>query len=306
MKFLALLFFCLLLYGQTPEETAEKVYLANINTLLIFTSESGLNSGAYKFTQAGFKMQTNSLPFKHNFEPFKENMNLFINGGVGYSITRLETQTRDTKSANNIDLRHDNKLQTYTAGLGLGLRYISDHGIDYLGYIGIIYSRVGTSVSPNDEIGEAIEDFFDGEYNDNITYKFLLAAEYNIEFEGYKPYIKIDVKSYETKADFSLDALSGFSTQSRVASLSLGTETPSLLKYEEDFLSLEGYVKVNFLEGDITDVVQFRKYMNLGGIVYWNTPQAPSWAKRFYTEVSTVRAEGLEGYNIGIGFSIDY
>jgi hypothetical protein len=25
-----------------------------------------------------------------------------------------------------------------------------------------------------------------------------------------------------------------------------------------------------------------------------------------YTEVSTVRADGLEGYNIGVGFSLDY
>lgn len=295
-----------LLFAQSPEETAEKAYLANINTLLIFTSESGLSSGTYRFTEAGFKMETYTLPFRHHFEPFKENMNLFINGGVGYSITRLDTLTKDSKSANAIDLRHDNKLQTYTAGLGIGLRYKSDYGIDYLASMGIIYSRVGTSVSPNDEIGEAIEDFFDGEYNDNITYKFLLAAEYKKEIEGYKPYIKVDAKTYETKADFSLDALSGFTTQSRVASISLGAETPSLLKYEENFLSLEGYVKVNFLEGDITDVVKFRKYMNIGGIMYWNTPEAPSWAKRFYTELSTVRAEGLEGYNVGIGFSLNY
>jgi len=294
------------LWGQTPAETAQKAYLANINTLLIFTSESGLSSGKYQFTKRDFKMETYSLPFRHHFEPFNEKMNLFIGGGVGYSITRLDTQTTEVKSGKSLELTHDNKLQTYTAGLGLGLRYKSEMGIDFLGSGGLIYSRVGTSVSPNDEIGEAIKDFFDGEYNDNITYKFLLAAEYIKEFEGYKPYIKMDAKSYDTKADFTLDALSGFDTQSRAASISVGAEIPSILKQEEDYLSLEAYVKLNFLNGDITDVVLFEKYMNIGGIAYWNTPQSPLWAKRFYTEVSTVRAEGLEGYNVGIGFTIDY
>lgn len=293
-------------WAQTIEETAEKAYLANINTLLIFTSESGLSSGQYSFTQAGFKMETYTLPFRYNLEPFAENMNLFVNGGVGYSITRLDTQTSVEKTGRTINLTHDNKLQTYTAGLGIGLRYKSDYGVEYLGSMGLIYSKVGTSVSPNDKVGEAIEDFFDGEYNDNITYKFLLAAEYKKEIEGYLPYIKIDAKTYDTKADFSLDALSGFQTQSRVASVSLGVETPALLKHEENFLSLEGYARVNFLEGDITEVVKFKKYMNLGVISYWNTPEVPSWAKRFYLEISTVRAEGLEGYNVGIGFTLDY
>lgn len=297
-----------LLYAQTPEETAQKTYLANINTLLIFTSESGLSSGNYKFTKAGFKMKSYSLPFRYSLAPIDKNLRLFINGTTGYSITRLDTKTttRSKTTGQDIVLTHDNKLQTYTGGVGLGLDYESDLGIDFLGSIGVIYSRVGTSIQPKDEIGEAIKDFFDDEYNDNITYRFYLAAEYEHNIEEFRSYAKIDFKSYETKADFTLDALSGFTTQSKVTGLSFGIESPSLLKYEEDFLSLEGYVKLNYLNGDITDVVQFDKYMNIGSIAYWNTPKSPSWAKRFYMEVSTVRAEGLEGYNVGIGFSIDY
>ena len=297
-----------LLFAQTPEETAKKVYLANINTLLIFTSESGLSSGNYTFTRSGFKMKSYSLPYRYNLAPLDSRLSLFLNGTVGYSITRLVTQTSTRSAANDEDivLRHDNKLQTYTGGVGLGLGYKSDLGIDFLGSLGIIYSRVGTSIQPNDEIGEAIKDFFDGEYNDNITYRFYLAAEYEKKIEGFKTFATMDFKSYETKADFTLNALSGFSTQSNVTGLSFGLETPSLLQYKENFLSLEGYIKLNYLHGDIKDVVQFDKYMNIGSLAYWNTPSLPTWAKRFYVEVSTVRAEGLEGYNVGIGFSLDY
>ena len=294
------------LFAQTPEEAAEKAYLANINTLLIFTSESGLSSGKYNFTEAGFKMDTYNLPFRHHYAPFEENLNLFISGGVGYSITRLDTQVQTQKSGSDIELTHDNKLQTYTAGLGGGVRYKSEWDIDFLAGAALIYSRVGTSINPQDEIGEVIKDFFDSEYNDNLTVKIFISAEYDKKTEGYRPYIKGDFKLYETKADFTLDELTSFTTQSDVTSLSLGVETPALLKYEEDYLSLEGYVKANYLHGDITSVVQFDKYLSLGALAYWYTPKAPSWARRFYTEISTIRAEGLEGYNIGIGFSIDY
>ena len=294
------------LHAQTPAETAEKVYLANINTLLIFTSESGLSSGKYKFTKPGVEMQTYTLPYRYHFAPFDDKMNFFVGGGVGYSITRLDTTTEDQRSDGPIDLTHDNKLQTYTAGISIGLRYKSDIGIDYLGSVGAIYSRVGTSVKPDDEIGDIIEDLFDDEYNDNITYKFLLAAEYKKEIEGFKPYIRADLKWYETKADFTLDVLSGFRTQSSVASIVIGAETPSVFMYDENSFSFEGYIKANYLEGDITDVVKFKRYMNIGVVSYFNTPENPSWAERFYVELSTVRAEGLEGYNIGIGFSFDY
>ncbi len=306
MRFLLLVALCNLLLAQTPQETAQKVYLSNINALLIFTSESGLSSGHYRFTNSEFKMQTYTLPFTRHFETFDDTMNWFINGGFGYSITRLDTQTVQRTASGDIELTHDNKLQTYTAGIGGGLRYRSDLGIDFMGSLGVIYSRVGTSVKPKDDIGGAIEDFFDDEYNNNISYKIMLSAEYEKKIRQYRLYTKAAFKSYETKADFTLDVLSGFKTQSDVTSVSLGAETPALLRYEQNYLSLESYIRANYLHGDIMDVVGLSRYLNVGAVAYWNTPESPSWARRFYTEVSTVRAEGLEGYNFGIGFSIDY
>lgn len=306
MRFILFIILCTSLFSQTPEETAQKAYLANINSLLIFTSESGLSSGYYRFTNTGFNMRTYSLPFRHHYTNFDDKINLFIDGGVAYSITRLETRTLQQTASRDIQLTHDNKLQTYTAGIGGGLRYKSESGIDFLGGFGVIYSRVGTSVRPKDDVGGAIEEFFDSNYNNNISYRLLLEAEYEKHLNDYRFFSKAAFKSYETKADFSLDVLSGFRTQSNVSTIVFGAETPSLLKHEQNYVSLEGYVKLNYLHGDIVDVVQLNRYFNVGAVAYWNTPEFPSWASRFYTEISTVRAKGLEGYNFGVGFSIDY
>ena len=305
MKLLIILFLSLCLYGDTPaQKTAENIFLANINTALLFTSESGLSSGKYNFTKVNAKMQTYSVPFTYHFKPFKKNLNWFINGSAGYSFTRMDTQT--ISSPTNSLLTHNNKLQTYALGLGTGLRYKSDMGIDYLADFGVIYSRVGTSINPNDKIGEAIEDFFDSEYNDNITYKFSLSANYHTVYRGYESYIKTSYKFYQTKADFTLDALTSFSTQSSLLSLEAGFETPIFFTYEENGLSLEPFIAVNYLQGDVSDIVQFERYIDIGILAYWNTPNNPSWIERFYVEMTTARADGLQGYNIGLGFTFDY
>lgn len=226
----------------------------------------------------------------------------FLNGSLAYSITRLDTEVESSQLSTKLTL--DNKLQTYTAGLGVGLRYKSIWGVDLLGGAGLLYSRVNTSDSSDERIDKDVKAPFGSEYNDNITYKLLLSAEYEKEMQGYRPYAKLDLRVYETKVGFDFDSLSTFTTQSDVASLSLGAETPPLLRYNHNFLSLEGYLKANYLHGDVTGVVGFNRYINLALLAYWYTTKFPSWAKRFYLEVSTIRADGLEAYNIGLGFSL--
>lgn len=288
------------------EEAATKAYLANINTLLVFTSESGLNSGYYHFTEAGFNMKSYTLPLSYHFKSENDNVNWFISGGMGYSITRLTSKLKIPKNNTDITLHHDNKLQTYAAGVGGGLRYTDPWGIGWSAGYGFIYTRVHTSIKPNDDIGEAIKDFFDGEYNDNLSLKFSIAGEYEKQFYDFRTYAGLRNSNFNTKSDFTLNALTSINSSSNLTSLVIGGETPALLHYNNNNLSLESYFKANYLHGDIVDVVQFKTYMNIGAVAYWNTPNMPFLIRRFYTELSTVLADGLEGYNIGIGISFDY
>jgi hypothetical protein len=55
------------LHAETAKEIAEKAHLASINTLLIFTSQEGLSTGRYNFTDVGVDMEIYKLPFTYHF-----------------------------------------------------------------------------------------------------------------------------------------------------------------------------------------------------------------------------------------------
>jgi len=294
--------------ADTPKDIATRAYQANINALMVFTSQEGLNSGHYLFTDAGVEMNVIHLPFIYHLAPVNESLNLFIVGNVGYSRTSLSDPIEvATKESDPIRLDYDNKLQTYTGGLGFGLRYKTDYDIDILAGIEFIYSRTGISLrEPDDDIGDAIVDFFNGKFNDNLTYKLLTQLEYHKEYKGFRPYAKLSYKLYETKAGFNFDELTSFSTQASVTSLGAGVETPRLYAYDDMYLTLEGYLYAHHLNGDIVDVVRFENYGSVGAVAYWYTQSDPEWAERFFLEISTVKSNGLEGYNLGIGFTVDF
>ena len=70
LRFLLLLhvMFIMNLYAETPEDIAKEAHLANINALLIFTSQNGLNSGRYHFSKVGVDMEVYHLPFTYHFD----------------------------------------------------------------------------------------------------------------------------------------------------------------------------------------------------------------------------------------------
>jgi len=304
MKILFFLFtIALYLHAQSDEENiAKKAYQANINALMVFTSQEGLNSGHYRFTKVGTTMDIYHLPFTYHLDSNYENINFFIMGNVGYSRTMIDNAT--AHKAQDI-LTFENYLRTYTGGLGMGVRYHNDYGINILTGIELIYSRAGISLrNTDDDLGDVIKDFFDG--NDNLTYKVLAQMEYRKTYKGFEPYALLSYKLFETKTNFSFNEFTSFATQTSVFTVGLGTQTPKLYSYNQMYLTLEGYLYAHYFTGDIIDVIQFDSYRSFGAVAYWYTPKKFSWVKRFFLEVNNVNSSGLEGYNVGIGFSIDF
>lgn len=303
----SLILYCLIAtgaYAETVKEIAEKAHLANINALLIFTAQEGINSGHYRFTEVDVEMDVIHLPFTYQLASEHERINYFVVGNVGYSRTYL---SEDIEIPPERHLDYDNHLRTYTAGLGGGIRYKAMEDSYLSGGIELIYSRSGASVKkPDDDIGDAIEDFFNKNYNDNISYRFFADAEYRPDGYRFKPYAKISFNLYETKSTFDFDELASFKSQSSVTRVSLGAETPKLLYNNGNYLTLEGYIGGNYLGGEVTHSVQFDSYGTVGAVAYWYTPGTPAWAERFFLEVSSVRSNGLEGYNVGVGFTLDF
>lgn len=292
---------------DAPEDAAKKAYLANVNALMVFTSKDGLNSGRYEFTRANATMTILHVPFRYHFATFDPRWNFFAVGGAGYSETQMTTDLNVTRTATEqIKLTTTNMLQTYTGGLGGGLRYHEDNGLELMGGLELIYSRIGISNRDHNRVGDIIEDFFKGQYNDNLSYRFFAYAEYRREVYGFKPYVKLSYELYETKSAISIQELITFTTQSGVTAFAIGGETPAMLSYDRMYLTAEGYLRGSYMGGDIDKVVGFDGFGTLGGVAYWYVPDALKHIKRFFLEVSTIQADGLRGYNIGLGFSLEY
>ena len=306
--FLVLLACFVPMQAQEEEGAAKKATLANINAVVVFTSKDGLNSGYYDFTRANTTMAVLHLYDRYQFGTFSPHFNVFLAGGVGYSRTWMtnELPPATPAAATDTGLTLSNMLQTYTGELGGGVRYVDDTGIEWSAGFNVIYSRVRFTNFNKTHIGEIIGNFFDGNYNDNLTYRFYLLSEYVWHAEGFVPYIKLSYNLYETKSGFSVHELKAFTSQSGVLSLMLGTESPPLVRSGSEYLTLEGYLWGSWLGGDLSRVAGFDGYGTLGATAYWYMPKRWPFIRRFFADVSTIRADGLRGYNLGFGFSVAY
>lgn len=302
----AVLFLTTLLYGfgtEDEERIAKEAHIASINTLLIFASQEGLNSGLYDFTNVGVYMEVYHLPFIYHIKS-NTNLNYFMVGNVGYSRVFI---SQDIEISPTARLNHENHLRTYIVGLGGGARYKFTSYLSVMAGLELIYSRSGASVkSPNDGVGDAIEDFFNKNYNDNLSSELFVNIEYRPTINEYKPYAVLTYKVFETQSSFTFDDPASINSESSVTTLDLGIETPKIFEFDANSITLEAYFNANYLSGTVKDVVQFSTYSSLGGVVYYNTPLQPWWASRFFLEVNTVRSSGLEGYNLGVGLTLDF
>jgi len=240
-----MILFVISVNAQTIEDVAKKAHLANINALLIFTSQDGLNSGLFHFTKVGVDMEVYNLPFEYQFASSSK-INYFLVGNVGYSRVFL---SQDITLPPSGRLNYDNHLRTYTAGLGGGARYNYTKELHFLVGGELIYSRSGASVKqPDDDLGNAIEDFFNRNYNDNMSYKAFVQAEYKPTFELWNPYATLSYKIFDTKSKFTFKEFSTFKSQSSVISTSFGAESNKLFGDENSYMTLEAYCNLNLLD----------------------------------------------------------
>ncbi|HIC12867.1 MAG TPA: hypothetical protein EYO75_05785 [Sulfurimonas sp.] len=245
------------------------------------------------------------LPFVYNFES-KTKLNYFVMGNVGYSKVSLSGSVEELPGG--AVLNYLNIIQTYTGGFGGGVGYALSKNILISTGLEVIYSRSGASViKPDNGVGDVIEDFFNKNYSDNISYKFFTSLEYRTTIKKFKPYVSLEYNIYETKSSFSFSDLTSFDSESSIVSINVGVETPRLLSYDKDnYLTLEAYVQGHKLFGVVKDVAKVDNYGSLGGVAYWNTSAEPWWASRFFFEANGVKGDGIYGYNVGLGFTLDF
>lgn len=293
------------------EQLAQDAYLATVNAAIVFTSQDGLSSGVYRFTKIDTVMRMYNLPLSYHFDPLSESTNLFMVLDMGYSDTRNDRAVDD----NGTFLHHENRLQTYVGGIGGGLRYRATEHSDLLIGGEVLYSRVGVTARVGDSLGGSdVVNFFSDDFNDNFSYKLFGEYDYHRKYRGYDIYTKLNYKLYKTLStlDFTdivdsiVDDIVSLDSQTTVASLVMGFETEPLYSYHEMSLTLEPYVKGNYIWGDLAKVAQIDSYVTVGTSVYWNTPEKSAYIYRYFIEPSISRGNGLEGLNLSLGFSLDF
>ena len=164
-------------------------------------------------------------------------------------------------------------------------------------------------------MGESdVVNFFSDDFNDNFSYKLFAEYDYHRDYRGYDVYAKVNYKLYKTlsELDFTdiiddiIDDVFSLSSQTTVASLAIGFETDPLYSYQEMSLTLEPYLKGNYIWGDLARVTQVNSYATAGLGLYWNTPEKSAYIYRYFIEPSVSRGDGLEGLNLSLGFSLDF
>jgi hypothetical protein len=257
MRYLLVL---LLLFFESFAKDIEfqEVSKANINSILIFSSQDGLNSGVYHFKDIGISLYTLHLPLKYHFDSNKS-WNFFINGDLSFSRAYVSKHTLEPYTAS---LARDSSIDTYIGGVGTGVRYKFGNGLSFTNGFELLYSRVGVKLGQAG-VEDTIKNFFDDNYNENISYKFESSLDYFQEFEKYKMFASLAYRLYETKSSVTFDALKSFQSESSVITLSIGTETPPLLHLERNYFTLEAKLYENFLHGTVANSSKVNRYTSM-------------------------------------------
>lgn len=300
MRHIFLLLFCFYIV-VAAEVGFKEVSKANINSILIFSSQDGLNSGIYHFKDIGISLHTYHLPLRYQY-PSDTAWNYFISGDLSFSRAYVSEHTLDPVTK---EIAIDSSIDTYIGGLGFGSRYTYLKGLSSSFGFEVLYSRVGVKIGKAG-VDETILNFFDNNYNENISYKFETSLDYEDLISEYKVYANLVYRLYETKTSFSFDELSDFRSESSVISFSSGFETPKFYNFGTNYLTLEGRVYEHFLFGTVANASKVNRYTSLSSALYLYVPKSLEYIERFFIEVSSAQSEALEGYNIGLGFSTDF
>lgn len=303
------LFFSSLKADPVLDNLATDAYLAAINASIVFTSQDGLSSGRYNFTNIDTNMRMYNLPLQYQFDNLSEKTNIFMLFDMGYSDTRSD---RDVSTPGTV-LHVENRLQTYVGGIGAGLRYRPTDHSDLLFGGEVLYSRVGVTEPKVDGLDQsAVVNFFSDEFNENYSYKILTEYVYHHEINGHKINAKLNYKFYQTFLSFSgllgdaIQDIFSLKSQTSVASILFSYETNALYSYHDMSLTLEPTLKGNYIWGDLAEVGKINGFGTLGLALYWNTPKKKAYIYRYFIEPSVSKGYGLEGINLSLGFSMDF
>ena len=311
-RLLALLYLSLSLRADNIE-VLKQASLANVNALIILTTQDMLTSGRYTFDDDS-SLHIINFPLYYHFDPLFSDFNLFLNGSAGYS-----------KMASDIDYGVKDELiyQTAAFRFGGGIRYLSSFGLVFLVGFDFIYSRIRNtyhynSAKSEEDLKELFDLAFANQYSNAYTYELFWQVGYRPVWAEWKPYIILTLNYFDTKQDLSLKELSAFHSTSGGSRLKIGFETPQYIKLFQTGLSAEFFVAGNVFKGDVEETLGFEGYSSSAAMLHLYIDNdfygevdevlynVPSLLSRVDLMVERVTGEGIQGYNIGLGAGFNF
>ncbi len=278
--------------------TLKNISLANVNALIILTSQDMLTSGSYSF-KGGSDLKIYNFPGYYHFSPFGNNFNMFVNGSIGYS--KLEKDLA-------FDFGPDDKME-YTAipmRFGGGMRYLSSYDISLIGGFNLIYTHIENSYDYNNDITrELLKPIFDqvfaNQSSEAYTYEVFWRIGYYPNWNNWKPYTELTSNYFQSTAKVDLKSASSFKSSSASAVIKIGFETPRFLHLNKTDISTEFFVASSTFAGDVRDTLGFDEYGSAAMLIHLHLNETLPLLNRVDFMVENVKGGGLDGYNIGIG-----
>ncbi len=277
----------------------ENSYVKGVNTILFFTSEDIISSGSYEFGSEDETLETTFLPLTHHFESDSDFYNFYVNGSVGYSKYKLD----------NIDVRGSSdeiKIKTYALKLGGGIRMNILEDTDMMIGGSYIFSRVNSdyktpqALNPSNPVDRALDYVFND--NDNFeTYEFFTSLGYHPTINEYEPYIRGDIRYFDTKIDDPYVTISDIT--STISKLKIGVITPPVIDIVGLPLKLEFYASEVFISGDMNEAMNTDKFFVAGTTFHLGTTTLIKQVSEVSFDINIVRGDNLDGFNFGFGMS---
>lgn len=281
------------------QNEVENVYIKAANTLLFFTSENIISSGSYEFGDEDSTLDTTFLPLTHHFESDSDFYNFYVNGSIGFSNFRED----------NLNLRASLdaiKIKTYALKLGAGVRMNILEDTDMMVGASYIYSKVNSDyvtpqpLSASNPVDRALDYVFNSD-NDFNTYEFFTSIGYHPTINEYKPYIRGDIRYFDTKIDDPFATISD--TISTIGKIKVGVITPPVTSIKGLPLKLEFYASDVLISGDMREALDTNNFYVLGTTFHLGTTTLNDWVSEVSFDINIVRGDNLDGFNWGFGFS---
>ena len=278
---------------------AENAYVRGVNSILFFTSEDIISSGSYEFGSKDDTLDTTFLPLTHHFESDSEFYNFYVNGSVGYSKYR-------EKYIDIRDASDEIRIKTYALKLGGGIRMNIAEDVDMMLGASYIYSKVNSDyrtmkpLETSDPLDRVIDHVFRSDHDYN-TYEFVTGLGYHPTINEYEPYIRGDVRYFDTKIDDNFATITD--TTALISKLKVGVITPEVISIAGLPLKLEFYASDVFIGGDMDDTLDTDNFYVLGTTFHLGTTSLIKQVSEVSFDINIVRGDNLDGFNFGFGMS---